>query len=80
MVLGQGGGHLPSHSTGVSTLMIGPYKKLGRGCSYTSAIPGVIFLIVAILYVDDIDLLLQAKFPTDSDEIFIQLIQKAVMD
>ena len=49
MMIGQGGGDSPGHSTGVSTLMIGSYKKLGHGCSYTSAISGVIFSSTAIL-------------------------------
>ena len=80
MMLGQGGGHSPSHFTGVSTLMIGSYKKLGHGCCYTSAISGVIFIFAAILYVDDTDLLLKVKNITDLDEEFIKLIQKAVMD
>ena len=32
------------------------------------------------LYVDDTELLLRAKFPMDSDETFILLTQKAVVD
>ena len=80
MTLGQGGGHSPSHFTGVSTLMIGSYKKLGHRCRYTSAISGVVFLFAAILYVDDTDLLLRVNNITDSDEEFIKLIQSAVMD
>ena len=80
MTLGHRGGHSPSHFTRVSTLMIGPYKKLGYGNSYTLAISGVVFLFVAILYVDDTDLLLRVKDITDSDGKFVKLIQRAVMD
>ena len=71
---------MPSHFTGVSALMIGSYKKLEHSCSYTSALSGVVFLFVAILYVDDTDLLLRVKIITDSDEKFVKLIQRAVMD
>ena len=80
MTLGQGGGHSPSHFTGVYTLMILSYKKLGHGCCYTSAILGVVFLFAAILYVVDTDLLLRVNNITDTDEEFIKLIQNAVMD
>ena len=58
MKLGQGDVHLPSHFTGVSTLMIGSYKKLDHSCAYTSDISGVILLLAAILFVNDMDLLL----------------------
>ena len=61
MMLGQGGTYSPSHFTGVSTFMIGSYKKLRHGCCYTSAISGVDFLFAAILYMDDTDLLLRVK-------------------
>ena len=74
MILGRGGGHLPTHFTGAFTLMIGAYKKLGHGYSYTSAKSGVAFFFAAILYVDDTDLLLRAKFLVDSDKAFILLI------
>ena len=81
MTLGKGGGHSsPSHFTGVSTLMIGPYKKLGHGYCYTLAISGVVLLFAAILYADDTDLLLRVNNITDTDEEFIKLIQNAVMD
>ena len=71
---------MPKHFTGVSTLMIGSYKKLGHGYSYTSATPGVVFLFAAILYVDNTDLLLRVENIIDSDEEFVKLIQRAVMD
>ena len=54
--------------------MIGSYKKLGHGCSYTSAISGDVFLFAAILYVDNTELLLRVKNITDSDEEFVKLI------
>ena len=60
--------------------MIGSYKKLGNGCSYTSAISGFVFLFAAILYVDDTELLLSVKNIMDSDEEFVKLIQRAGMD
>ena len=60
--------------------MIGSYKKLGHGYCYILPISGVVFLLAAILYVDDTDLLLRVKNITDTNEEFIKLIQKAVMD
>jgi hypothetical protein len=56
--LGQGNGMAPSGFSAVSTLMIETYKRLGHASEFCGAWSGIMFLLAAIIYVDDTDLLL----------------------
>ena len=47
---------------------------------YTSCFTGAVFVLAAIIYIDDTDLLLCAQDPDAPDEIFFQAIQKAIND
>jgi hypothetical protein len=78
--ISQGGGWSPSAFAIDSTLMINAYKRLGHGCNYISAITGTIFFFAAILYVDDTDLLVIARSPTEPLEEFYSRIQSFLWD
>ena len=60
--------------------MINAYKEMGNSCMYTSCITGAVFILAAIIYVNDTDLLLCAQDPVAPDEVFFQAIQKAIND
>ena len=63
----------------MSTLMINSYKSMDR-CTYASPVTLIIFSFVAILYVDDTDLLMRAPLPTTPDTAFFDMIQKSLSD
>ena len=51
--LGQGNGMAPSVFSSVSSLMAESYKRLGHASTFTGAWSGFIFILSAILYVND---------------------------
>lgn len=78
--LGQGNGMAPSVFSSVSSLMVESYKRLGHASTFTGAWSGFIFILAAILYVDDTDLLIIGKkLDMSLDEFFAQT-QEAVLD
>jgi hypothetical protein len=76
MGLGQGNGAGPPAFTAQNTLMINGYKLLGHGVDLYSAWTGVLFTLVAVIFVDDSDLL-HMVCETTSDEDFISKVQAA---
>ena len=78
--LGQGNGMAPSGFTSVSSLMVESYKRLGHASSFVGAWTGVVFLLAAIVYVDDTDLLIVARHRDMSLDAFFEQTQSAVMD
>lgn len=78
--LGQGNGMAPSGFSAVSTLMIETYKRLGHASEFCGAWSGIMFLLAAIIYVDDTDLLLVARSRDMHLNDFFQQTQSAVMD
>ena len=72
MGLGQG--------SNIITLVDNAYKRLGHGMEAKSNITGRIFLLAAIIYVDNTDLLHWAKFYGISDDEFVAQIQQATND
>ena len=71
MGLGQGNGAAPPAFLALSVLMIIAYKEMGNSCVYTSCITGVVFVLAAIIYIDDTC----AQDPDAPDEVFFQAIQ-----
>ena len=59
--LGQGNGMAPSGFSAVSTLMIETYKRLGHASEFCGDWSGILFILAAIIYVDDTDLLLVGR-------------------
>lgn len=80
MGLGQGSGAAPGGMRNIITLVDNAYKRLGHGMSAASCLSGRIFLLAAIIYVDDTDLLHWAKFYGIKDEDFVDQIQAATTD
>jgi hypothetical protein len=80
MSLGQGSDAAPMGMRNIITLADNAYKRLGHGINMESSISARIFLLAAIIYVDDTDLLHWAKFYGISDEEFVQSIQTATTD
>jgi hypothetical protein len=78
--LGQGNGMAPSGFTSVSSLMVESYKRLGHASSFVGAWTGVLFVLAAIVYVDDTDLLIVACKRDMSLDAFFEQTQSAVMD
>ena len=78
--LGQGNGMAPSGFQTVSTLMTRAYNRLGHSARLTGVWSGIVFVIAAIIYVDDTDLLLVASSRQQSLTEFFHQAQSAVMD
>ena len=78
--LGQGAGWAPSTFTATSTLNLNAYRTMGHGTEFKSAwTTERVFLLAAILYVDDGDLL-EVALPGVTDDEFIEQVQQAVYD
>ena len=80
MGLGQGNGAAPPAFLVLSVLMINAYKEMGHSCVYTSCITRIVFVLAAIIYVADTNLLLCAQDPDAPDKVFFQAIQEAIND
>jgi hypothetical protein len=80
MSLGQGSGAAPIGMRNIITLTDNGYKQLGHGMYTRSAINQRLFLLPAIIFVDDTDLIHWAKFYGISDDEFISTIQDGVKD
>ena len=76
---GQGSGAAPPTFTSMSTVMIRLLKKHGFHSELKGSWSDAILCILAILYVDDIDMLLAALSAQDNDE-FIEMVQKAITE
>jgi hypothetical protein len=70
----------PSGFSAVSTLMIEAYKRLGHASEFCGAWSGILFILAAIIYVDDTDLLLVGRSRDMHVDEFFQQTQSAVMD
>ena len=71
----------PSGFTAVSSLMDESYKHLGHAAStFAGAWSGVLFILAAIIYVDDMDLLILSRSCDQLLDEFFQQTQDAVMD
>ena len=80
MGLGQGSGSSPPSFLVLSVLIVNAYRRMGHGPKLTSAYMSRLFLLAAIMYVDDTDLLHWADSPTTSDAELIAQVQTASTD
>jgi acetylornithine/succinyldiaminopimelate/putrescine aminotransferase len=78
--LRQGNGMAPLGITAVSSLMDELYKRLGHASTFAGAWSGILFILAAIIYVDDTDLLILACSHDMSLDACFQQTQDAVMD
>ena len=80
MGLGIGSGEGPPAFTVLNILIVNAYKRQGHGATLTSAHMACIFLLAAVMYVDDTDLLHQTRRASVSDEELIEHTQVATID
>lgn len=78
--LGQGNGMAPAGFSCISSLMDGTYCRLGHAASFSGAWTGLVFILAAIIYVDDTDLLLIAQNRDQTMDEFFDQTQAAVTD
>ena len=78
--LDQGNGMASSGFWAIRTLMIEMYKQLGHASEFCGAWSGILFMLAAIIYVDDTDLLLVGRTGDIYLKEFFQQAQSAVMD
>ena len=78
--LGQGNGMAPSGFSAVSSLMVGALERLGHASSFSGAWTGALFILAAIIYVDDTDLLIRSRSREMSLDDFYRQCQSAVTD
>ena len=73
---GQGNGAAPPAFSALSALIVNAYKRMGNnGAKLTSSYTARLFLLAAVMYVDDTDLCHMTPTVTSSDEELIQQVQ-----
>ena len=73
---GQGNGAAPPAFSALSALIVNAYKRMGsNGAKLTSSYTARMFLLAAVMYVDDTDLCHMTPTVTSSDEELIQQVQ-----
>ena len=80
MGFGQGSGAAPHGMRNIVTLAINAYKRLGHGMNTRYSISDRIFMLAALLYVDDTDKLHWSDIYGISDEEFLADVQSATTD
>ena len=78
--LGQGSGASPPAFMALSALIVNAYRRMGHGARVTSSYATRLFLISAVMYVDDTDLLHWPESPAADTEELIHHVQEATMD
>ena len=61
-------------------LIVNAYKRMGHGAKLMSAYTARLFLLAAVMYVDDIDLLQREKSLTAYNKELIEQVQDTTMD
>ena len=72
---GQDSGWAPPGFVALSSIMINAYKRAGCGAEITSSYFSRVFLLAAVMYVDDTNLLHWAESPEMTDEELIKTFQ-----
>ena len=78
--LGQGNGAAPPSFAVLSALVVNAYKRMGHGARLTSAYMARLFVLAAVLYVDDGDWFHLGSSVTMTDEELIAEVQQATTD
>ena len=75
---GQGNGAAPPGFSALSSLIVNAYKRMGEnGAKLTSCYTARMFLLAAVMYVDDTDLCHMAPSQTSTDEALIARTQRS---
>ena len=77
---GPGNCASPPGFSALSALLVNAYRRMGHGAKLTSAFTSRMFILAAVMYVDDTDLLHWAPSPTTSSEELVQQVQEATND
>ena len=75
---GQGNGWAPPGFGALSSIAVNAYKRAGGGAKITTPRSGRVFLLAAVMYVDDTDLLHWAPKARTNDKDLIKQIQRDV--
>ena len=78
-VFGQGNGAALPACLCLSSLIVNTYKRMGNGAKMTSAYTCKIFLLAAVMYVDNIDLLRLAPSQDTSDEELVTQVEESTV-
>ena len=74
---GQGNGAAPPGFAALSALLINAYKRMGNGAKLTSSYTARMFVLAAVMYVDDTDLTHLAPSQLTSDADLFKQVQKS---
>ena len=77
---GQGNCASPPGFSALSALVVNAYRRMGHGAKLTSAYSSRLFLLAAVMYVDDTDLLHWARSPSTRGDELIQQVQGSTND
>jgi hypothetical protein len=78
--LGQGSGASPPAFMALSSLIVNTYRQMGHGACICSSYSARLFVIAAVMYVDDEDILHWPPSTHTSPEDLIEYVQKATTD
>jgi hypothetical protein len=78
--LGQGNGASPPGFLALSSLIVNAYQQMGHGAQICSSYTAHLFVLVAVMYVNDTDMLHWPPSPHTSPEELIEHVQQATMD
>jgi len=78
--LGQGNCMAPPGFGSLGSMIVRAYRRMGHGAKLTSAKTASLFILAAIMFVDDTDLLHWAPTPSTSDDELIEQVQDAGYD
>lgn len=76
----QGSGSAGSAFSALSHLIVNAYKRMGHGAKLTSSYTARLFLLAAVMYVDDTDILHWAESQTTTDDELVAQVQQAQND
>jgi len=78
--LGQGSGASPPAFLALSSLIVNAYRRMGHGARIRSSYLSWLFILAAVMYVDDTDLLHWPSSPYNYPEELVAHIQQAATD
>ena len=77
---GQGIGAAGAIFLALGALVVNAYKRMGHGTKLTSANTARIFILAAVMFVDDTDLLHWVPSPETTDEELVKIVQEATSE
>ena len=78
--LGQGSGASPPAFMALSALIVNAYRRMGHGSHMVTSYSARLFILSAVMYVDDTDLLHWPDSPSCEPEELVQHVQRSTTD